>query len=222
MVTVSLSVGRSGCPSERVVSRSLSLTVTSPPSGSKGSGSPLLLVNTTWKPTTSPGSTPAGSGNVPGALIAAPVWVAPSEVVTTSCAWSAPAGNFVTAADSKSKFSKVAGDWSEMVSEVTSAEEEELLRTPRVSVLSSPLPATAEPSDQLLVPTGVTTSGMCTVTSLSADLVSALSAVTVAVLGSTVPSVSWVSSGSRMPTSIEPLCPARRPVSPAGFCSGTL
>lgn len=110
--------------------------------------------------------------------------------------------------------SNVSAPTSSTVSEPTRAVEDEPFLTPSVIVLSSPAPATALPSLQAFVATGRTTRGTSTVTSARSLAAGALSAVTVAVLGITVPSETTVSSGSRTPICTLFDEPAGKPTEP--------
>ncbi len=152
-----------------------------------------------------------------GALTVASA-VLPSARVTVRVAVSAPAGNAVTVAPAKLKFSNVSGVSSDTTSSLTAAELDDWFLTLRVMVLASALPATAEPSAQSLVTVGLTTRGTLIVTSTEASSGGALLASLVAVFVTTVPDGTVVSGGTVTGMLIcGATVPAGHPVVPSGL-----
>ena len=129
---------------------------------------------------------------------------------------SAPAGQVVTGPIWRtSKWSNVSGSRSVIDSAVTVASFE-LLRTLSWMVLSSPVPAIAEPSTQFLSPTGSRVGGLLTVT-VAEDVTSgAFVAMNVAVFVTVVPPGIWLSCGNCTGILICCVVPPSRPTEPAG------
>ena len=189
--TSSRLIGLYVAPVLRRVSRSTVETWTEPPVGSMGRAVPAALVKTNRSPVTCPGDTPAGRdrpGPVCGAEAAKSLsaQTESGRVQASTVTRSAPRGKLTGPMPVTSKRSNTCGLDSSRVNELTRAVDDEALRTPRTMVLASSLPATALPSGQDLVATGVTTLGTSTMTSARSLAVGALSAVTLVVLATTI------------------------------------